>query len=105
MEELSAAIVEKAVISEEPYDRWNLKDESTLDYGHCAKTGGKGKYTEEDGFYLTTAINYTNGAAHMGHAYEAATADALARFGRLRGNRAAYFVTGADEHGQKIARR
>lgn len=54
-------------------------------------------------FYLTTAINYTNGPAHMGHAYEAATSDALARFARLDGKVPTYFVTGSDEHGQKIA--
>jgi len=41
----------------------------------------------------------------MGHAYEAATADAFARFSRLKGNQKSYFVTGADEHGQKIATR
>jgi methionyl-tRNA synthetase len=59
--------------------------------------------TAGGGFYITTAINYTNGPAHMGHAYEAATADVIARFQRLKGTHPAYFVTGADEHGQKIA--
>ena len=39
----------------------------------------------------------------MGHAYEAATADVIARFARLKGDKPAYFVTGSDEHGQKIA--
>jgi methionyl-tRNA synthetase len=36
-------------------------------------------------FYITTAINYTNGDPHMGHAYEAVTTDCIARFYRLAG--------------------
>jgi methionyl-tRNA synthetase len=39
----------------------------------------------------------------MGHAYEATTSDALTRFARLKGEGPVYFVTGSDEHGQKIA--
>jgi methionyl-tRNA synthetase len=54
-------------------------------------------------FYLTTAIDYVNGRPHLGHAYEKVLADALARFHRQRGD-ATYFLTGTDEHGQKIAR-
>eukprot|EP01055_Gregarina_sp_Pseudo9_P000318 Gregarina_sp_Pseudo_9__317@NODE_1205_length_1780_cov_22_206778_g1131_i0_p1_GENE_NODE_1205_length_1780_cov_22_206778_g1131_i0NODE_1205_length_1780_cov_22_206778_g1131_i0_p1_ORF_typecomplete_len529_score149_86tRNAsynt_1g/PF09334_11/3_5e121tRNAsynt_1/PF00133_22/4_5e20tRNAsynt_1/PF00133_22/3_4e22tRNAsynt_1e/PF01406_19/1_2e09tRNAsynt_1e/PF01406_19/3_2e07tRNAsynt_1f/PF01921_18/0_005tRNAsynt_1f/PF01921_18/2e05Anticodon_1/PF08264_13/4_5e08tRNAsynt_1d/PF00750_19/0_0067tRNAsynt_1d/PF00750_19/1_2tRNAsynt_1 len=53
-------------------------------------------------FYLTTAINYLNGPPHIGHAYEILTADVIARYHRVAG-RDVYFVTGADEHGQKIA--
>eukprot|EP00934_Nitzschia_sp_Nitz4_P008399 Nitzschia sp. Nitz4//scaffold203_size38902//33863//36338//NITZ4_007667-RA/size38902-augustus-gene-0.45-mRNA-1//1//CDS//3329541445//8389//frame0 len=83
------------------WDPWSLKDESEISYGHFAKTAGAG--IEDHGFYITTAINYTNGPAHMGHAYEAATSDVIARFHRLKGDQPAYFVTGADEHGQKIA--
>jgi methionyl-tRNA synthetase len=90
------------------YDRWTVLDDSTINYGYFAKTGGKVDTPNNDdttkGFYLTTAINYTNGPAHMGHAYEAATADTIARFARLKGEPGGvYFVTGADEHGQKIA--
>jgi methionyl-tRNA synthetase len=54
-------------------------------------------------FYLTTAIDYVNGRPHLGHAYEKVLADALARFHRQRGD-ATYFLTGTDEHGQKVAR-
>ncbi len=54
-------------------------------------------------FYLTTAIDYVNGRPHLGHAYEKVLADALARFHRQRGD-ATFFLTGTDEHGQKIAR-
>ena len=53
-------------------------------------------------FYITTAINYANGAPHMGHAYEAIAADVVARYNRAAGRRV-YFLTGSDEHGQKIA--
>src|SRR5258705_4621107 len=54
-------------------------------------------------FYITTAIDYVNGKPHLGHAYEKVLADVLARFHRQRGD-ATYFLTGTDEHGQKILR-
>ena len=54
-------------------------------------------------FYITTAIDYVNGRPHIGHAYEKILADAVARFHRQRGD-ATYFLTGTDEHGQKVAR-
>lgn len=53
-------------------------------------------------FYLTTAIHYTNGMPHMGHAYENVTSDVIARYHRVFG-RDVFFLTGTDEHGQKIA--
>lgn len=53
-------------------------------------------------FYLTTAINYTNGSPHFGHAYEAVVADCIARYNRIAG-RDVFFLTGTDEHGQKIS--
>ncbi len=52
-------------------------------------------------FYITTAIAYPNGAPHIGHAYEYVSADALARFKRLDGYDV-FFMTGTDEHGQKM---
>ena len=52
-------------------------------------------------FYITTAISYPNGPPHIGHAYEAIATDAIARFMRLDGYDV-YFLTGTDEHGQKI---
>lgn len=55
-----------------------------------------------DPFYITTAISYPNGPPHIGHAYEAITTDAIARFQRLSG-RDVYFLTGTDEHGLKMA--
>ncbi len=52
-------------------------------------------------FYITTAIVYPNGAPHIGHAYEAIATDTLARFQRLDG-KDVFFLTGTDEHGQKM---
>ncbi len=52
-------------------------------------------------FYISTAISYPNGAPHIGHAYEALATDAIARFKRLDGFDT-YFLTGTDEHGQKM---
>jgi len=52
-------------------------------------------------FYITTAIDYVNGSPHIGHAYEKILTDVIARFRRLMGDRV-YFLTGTDEHGQKV---
>ena len=52
-------------------------------------------------YYITTAIAYPNGMPHIGHAYEAIATDALARFQRLDG-KDVFFLTGTDEHGQKM---
>ena len=54
----------------------------------------------KDTYFLTTAIDYTNAAPHIGHAYEKTLADVLARYARLRGEKV-YFLTGVDQHGQK----
>lgn len=51
-------------------------------------------------FYITTAIAYANGNPHIGHAFEFVMADTHARYARLTHD--TYFVTGMDEHGQKI---
>ncbi|KAF8821854.1 methionyl-tRna synthetase [Cardiosporidium cionae] len=53
-------------------------------------------------FYLTTAINYTNGPPHIGHAYEEIVSDFISRSYRIY-NYDVFFLTGSDEHGQKIA--
>ena len=54
-------------------------------------------------YYVTTPIYYVNAQPHIGHAYTTVIADVLARFRRLDGGEA-YFLTGTDEHGEKIAR-
>lgn len=54
-------------------------------------------------FYLTTPIYYVNDVPHIGHSYTTIAADALARYERLKG-RDVFFLTGTDEHGQKIHR-
>src|SRR4030095_3768987 len=52
-------------------------------------------------FYITTPIYYVNDIPHIGHAYTTIAADVLARYWRLRG-RDVFFLTGLDEHGQKV---
>jgi methionyl-tRNA synthetase len=52
-------------------------------------------------YLISTAIPYANGAPHIGHAYERIATDVMARFQRLEG-RDVLFVTGMDEHGQKM---
>jgi methionyl-tRNA synthetase len=52
-------------------------------------------------FYITTAISYPNGKPHIGHAYELIATDVMARFQRLDG-KDVFFLTGTDEHGQKM---
>src|ERR1041385_5802510 len=52
-------------------------------------------------FYITTAIDYVNGQPHLGHAYEKVIADVIARARRSLGQDV-FFLTGLDEHGQKV---
>ncbi|HUP65234.1 MAG TPA: methionine--tRNA ligase [Thermoanaerobaculia bacterium] len=54
-------------------------------------------------FYISTAIHYVNDLPHIGHIYENVAADVIARYKRLRGYDV-FFLTGTDEHGQKIER-
>jgi methionyl-tRNA synthetase len=54
-------------------------------------------------FYITTPIYYVNDYPHIGHAYTTVAADVMARYHRLMG-KPVYFLTGTDEHGQKIQR-
>ena len=57
---------------------------------------------KDNSLYVTTPLYYVNDVAHIGHAYTTIIADMLARYGRLMGKET-YFLTGTDEHGQKIA--
>ncbi len=56
---------------------------------------------KDNTFYITTPIYYVNDVPHIGHAYTTVAADVLARYWRLRG-REVFFLTGLDEHGQKV---
>jgi len=80
------------------YKRFN-KD--LLRYGAFAKNL-EDLPEDAETYYLTTAIAYTNGLPHVGHAYEFLTSDVLVRLHRFLGYRT-YFLTGSDEHGQKVA--
>jgi methionyl-tRNA synthetase len=107
-EEQSPALEEATTTG---FDRWKLLDPNSIDYGHFSgKQDDAVPEMPPDAsrphcppFYITTAINYTNGPAHMGHAYEAVTTDVIARFYRLWKGAPTFFLTGSDEHGQKIA--
>ena len=55
-------------------------------------------------YYITTPIYYPSDKLHIGHCYSTVNADALARFARAQGKKT-FFLTGTDEHGQKIATR
>ena len=57
--------------------------------------------SNKERFFITTAISYPNGRPHIGHAYELIATDAIARFMRLDGKNV-FFLTGTDEHGQKM---
>jgi methionyl-tRNA synthetase len=65
--------------------------------------GSEGTAVGRTRWYITTPIYYPSDNLHIGHAYTTVAADALARYHRLRGDDV-WFVTGTDEHGQKIAR-
>ena len=54
-------------------------------------------------FYITTPIYYPSAKPHMGHAYSSIVADFFARFKKIQGFNV-FFLTGTDEHGQKIQR-
>ena len=56
-----------------------------------------------DSYYITTPIYYVNDVPHLGHAYTTIACDALARFMRLD-DRKVFFLTGTDEHGQKMSK-
>jgi methionyl-tRNA synthetase len=58
--------------------------------------------SNKESFYLSTPIYYVNGVPHLGTAYTTIASDSLARFMRMNG-RDVWFLTGLDEHGQKIA--
>ena len=55
-------------------------------------------------YYITTPIYYPSDKLHIGHSYTTVAADAMARYKRLRGYDV-MFLTGTDEHGQKIQRK
>lgn len=55
-------------------------------------------------FYITTAIDYANGSPHLGHAYEKVLADLISRLETMQGKKV-HFLTGLDEHGQKVQKK
>ena len=68
----------------------------------AVRTPAEQETSAKDTFYITTPIYYVNDVPHIGHAYTTVACDVVARYHRLRGERV-FFLTGTDEHGQKIA--
>jgi methionyl-tRNA synthetase len=62
---------------------------------------GQTRFAMSKRFYITTAIDYVNGQPHLGHAYEKVITDVIARSRRWLGQEV-FFLTGLDEHGQKV---
>lgn len=60
--------------------------------------------TKGDYYYITTPIYYVNDKPHIGHMYTSLACDVLARYNRLKGIKHVHFLTGTDEHGQKVAK-
>jgi methionyl-tRNA synthetase len=79
-------------------DEWG-----TRGTGGRGETGKLGFTMADEKFYLTTPIYYVNARPHIGHAYSTIVADVIARRHRLLGEDT-FFLTGTDEHGQKIER-
>src|SRR5258708_30618372 len=71
--------------------------------GRSTRGAAEQKMTGGTPYYITTPIYYVNDAPHIGHAYTTIACDVLARFMRLDGRRVK-FLTGTDEHGQKVAK-
>ncbi|CAH9076568.1 unnamed protein product [Cuscuta epithymum] len=87
------------ILVRQTYQCWNLRRYGGALYSTCnANDGGR----SSDTFLLTTPLYYVNAPPHMGSAYTTIAADAIARFQRLLGKKV-IFVTGTDEHGEKIA--
>ncbi|MBR7041454.1 MAG: methionine--tRNA ligase [Clostridia bacterium] len=64
----------------------------------------RSKTMDKPKFYITTPIYYPSGNMHIGHTYTTVAADTMTRYKKLRGYET-YFLTGTDEHGQKIERK
>jgi leucyl-tRNA synthetase len=70
-------------------------------YKRSATALGAEKGRDRSPFFISTPIYYVNGQPHLGHAYTSVVSDVIARFQRADG-REVYFLTGTDEHGQKV---
>jgi methionyl-tRNA synthetase len=92
--------IEKSKVTAEASFQFAAQEGQTV--SDLLNASNAAKDPSSENFSITTAINYANGAPHMGHAYEGLSADVIARYHRAYG-RPTLFQTGADEHGQKIS--
>ena len=83
---------------------WRVRRGQRLKEIQAARDEGVARHTAPmNPFYITTPIYYINAQPHIGHAYTTMVADAIARSRRLLGDDV-FFLTGTDEHGQKVER-
>lgn len=75
---------------------------SPIAYAHASTAGARTPVPARGPYAVTTPIYYVNAAPHLGTAYTTVAADTVARYQRMNGHEVA-FVTGLDEHGQKVA--
>jgi len=73
----------------------------TSTFLRSSTTNGE-KAKEDCPYYITTPIYYVNDKPHIGHAYTSIACDVLARYKRLSNNKNVFFLSGTDEHGQKV---
>jgi methionyl-tRNA synthetase len=80
-----------------------IRQENISNSAHCQAQEASPMYAPQMSkrFYITTAIDYVNGQPHLGHAYEKVITDVIARSRRSLGEEV-FFLTGLDEHGQKV---
>ncbi|KAL4184463.1 hypothetical protein AMTRI_Chr10g1140 [Amborella trichopoda] len=83
------------------FRRFSPSSSSAISYCSMSESSGSASVKAEP-FVLTTPLYYVNAPPHMGSAYSTIAADAIARFQRLLGKKV-IFITGTDEHGEKIA--
>lgn len=69
--------------------------------GRCRLSSRLSSTSKKEPFFITTPIYYVNGDPHLGHAYTSVVSDVIARFHRKDG-RDVFFLSGTDEHGQKV---
>ena len=83
------------------YHQMSKLDKSKLPRKKKPSLQMKSEVQNNKPYFVSTPIYYVNGQPHLGHAYTSVAADVISRFQRKIG-RDTYFITGTDEHGQKV---
>src|SRR5271165_3348141 len=96
-----AVFVWRLVFRDSRANRITRADQAASKIANVRRVSHTKDSTMNKRFYITTAIDYVNGQPHLGHAYEKIIADVIARSRRSLGQEV-FFLTGLDEHGQKV---